>query len=92
MCVYVEGDTNPSTSPLFFPRCANSGCSSTPANMPFLPGMVPMKRTVPCMLPGTWTLSPTPRSSTGGTPALGVKGAGAILLVWVGMLFREVKA
>lgn len=82
--------TYPSTSPLFLPRCANSECSSTPANIPFLPGMVPIKRTVPCMLPGTSTLSPTVTSSTGGAPALGVKGEGAILLMRGGtlLLFR----
>lgn len=29
--------TYPSTSPEFFPRCENSGCSSTPAKVPFFP-------------------------------------------------------
>jgi hypothetical protein len=62
----------PSTSPLFFPRGANSSLSSTPANIPFFPSTFPMNLTVPCMLPGTSTRSPTSRSSP--SPRDGVKG------------------
>lgn len=63
----------PSTSPLFFPRIANSSLNSTPAKVPFLPCTFPTNLTVPCILPGTSTKSPTSRSS----PSLareGVKG------------------
>jgi len=62
----------PSTSPLFLPREANSSLSSTPAKVPFLPFTVPINLTVPCMLPGTSTRSPTSRSSS--DPRDGVKG------------------
>lgn len=53
----------PSTSPLFFPRCACSGPSSTPAKRPGLPATVPRYLTVPYMPPGTLTTSPTLMSS-----------------------------
>lgn len=55
----------PSTSPLFFPRCACSALSSTPANRPGLPATDPKYLTVPYMPPGTFTRSPTCNSSRG---------------------------
>lgn len=78
--------TYPSTSPLFLPRDAKSGCSSTPAKVPFLPWTVPMKRTVPCMFPGTSTVSPSAALSPDIAPALGVKGESTMLLL---LLLRE---
>ena len=64
----------PSTSPLFFPRLACSAANSIPANFPGFPATVPRYRTVPYMLPGTFTRSPTWTSSRG---AIG-------MLVWCG--------
>lgn len=71
---------------MFLPRDANSGCSSTPAKVPFLPWTVPMKRTVPYMFPGTSTVSPSPGLSLAAAPALGVKGERTILLLREGLL------
>lgn len=61
---------------------------------PFFPCTLPTKRTIPSIFPGTSTVSPTDNSGPKEAAALGVRGEGAILLLWerVGELVRVARA